>query len=180
MPFFRDFFHIWNLPRAHITHTPTHAHTTHTSWGYLHSLQPSTITVYVQFAIYTRPAWKLWLVLHSVVNSLYSMEHHTELKNVHRRCKKEYDRLKWNWARHVCCMDPEKWAYIATKWVHRDGQRRHDRPRRRWLGHIQEWLSRPSYWLGKLEGQERGSAVEHWQKLTKKTSVNTNFSDEIR
>ncbi|CAG9133292.1 unnamed protein product [Plutella xylostella] len=41
-------------------------------------------------------------------------------------------KLKWDWAGHVCRMQPERWAKNATKWIPNNGRRRRGRPRKRW------------------------------------------------
>ncbi|CAH2269458.1 jg6500 [Pararge aegeria aegeria] len=39
--------------------------------------------------------------------------------------------LKWNWAGHVCRLQPERWTKKVTEWVPRNETRKRGRPRKR-------------------------------------------------
>lgn len=44
--------------------------------------------------------------------------------------------LKWKWAGHTARLDQDRWAYVATTWDPRNGQRHPGRPRTRWTDDI--------------------------------------------
>lgn len=77
-------------------------------------------------------------------------------------------KLKWNWAGHVCRMNPDRWARIATEWVP-DGRRKRGRPRRRWRddfdSYLADWsekaLERKNWPLPVLGSWNPSEAISH-------------------
>ncbi|CAH2245297.1 jg15679 [Pararge aegeria aegeria] len=47
--------------------------------------------------------------------------------------------LKWNWAGHVCRLQPERWTNKVIEWVPRNETRKRGRPRKRWRDIFHQW-----------------------------------------
>ena len=73
-------------------------------------------------------------------------------------------KLKWDWAGHVCRMNPERWTKISTDWIPEEGHRIRGRPKRRWRDDLdtfyKEW---PELAHNRAQWRKRGEAfAQQW------------------